>query len=459
VTDGNIHNRIALISVNQYRVPYPVYPLGLSYIATHIRNSRPDWDVEIIDLNIDDFDACVDKIQRMKPSYVGVSLRNIDDVNFFNRENFIHDCRGLIARIREAVDATVILGGAGFSLYPVMLYEFLKTDYAIVGEGEETFLSLIEHLDGGKDVSAIPGLVYSRDGVIKANPRCVPRPRNSFTLSYEKDLVGYYWRYGGMLNIQTKRGCPYSCVYCTYPVIEGSDVRTNSIERVIASLHELYHTHGVDYVFFTDSVFNIDDDYNREFALALVESKIPMRWGAYFSPSNIDEDMLVLMKKSGLTHIEFGTESLSDTTLDAYRKGFTVADVLRVSALCNKHEMNFAHFMILGGYGETEATLDETFENCKRIDNTVFFPFIGMRIYPGTDLRRIAVDEGLVRTDDPLIDPVYYVAKGIDVDSIKERAKATGRKWYFPDEDFSPVLEKMRARDRKGLLWEYLIRY
>ncbi|HEY1406571.1 MAG TPA: radical SAM protein, partial [Spirochaetota bacterium] len=180
---------------------------------------------------------------------------------------------------------------------------------------------------------------------------------------------------------------------------------------------------------------------------------------AYFAPTGLDEETFSMMKQSGLTHIEFGTESLSDRTLDAYQKGFTVADVIHSSELCNRYDVHFAHFMILGGYGETEDTLRETFENSKSINNSIFFPFVGMRIYPQTELHRIAIKENIVSEADPLLEPVYYVATGIDMDAIRVNAKATGKKWFFPDEDFSAGIARMRARNKKGLLWEYLIRY
>jgi hypothetical protein len=81
-----------------------------------------------------------------------------------------------------------------------------------------------------------------------------------------------------------------------------------------------------------------------------------------------------------------------------------------------------------------------------------------MRIYPGTELQKIAVSEGIISADDLLVDPIYYLSKDVNIDTLKERAKSTGKKWYFPDEDFSEEIMKMRKRNKKGLLWEYLIR-
>jgi L-fucose isomerase-like protein len=133
-----------------------------------------------------------------------------------------------------------------------------------------------------------------------------------------------------------------------------------------------------------------------------------------------------------------------------------VEEVVRVSDYCNKVGIYFCHFMIIGGYGETEETINESFENSKRIENTVFFPFIGMRIYPGTVLHGIALKEGIIHAEDKLLEPVYYIAPGINYETLKNRAEQTGRRWVFPDEDVATVMNRMRQRKRKGSLWHHL---
>jgi radical SAM superfamily enzyme YgiQ (UPF0313 family) len=268
--------------------------------------------------------------------------------------------------------------------------------------------------------------------------------------------VNFYWDKSGMMNLQTKRGCPYNCIYCTYPLIEGSRIRTLDPGKIIETLSDLVNKKDVNYVFFTDSVFNISNNFNRELAEQMIKAQLDMKWGAYFSPHNLDEDLLKLFKDAGLTHIEFGTESLSDRTLKNYGKHFTVDEVIKVSGLCNKLGIYFAHFMILGGYGETEETIDEGYENCKRIDDTVFFPYIGMRIYPGTPLQKMAIAEGYIEAGENLLEPVYYIADGIRYDTLKERADRTGRRWVFPDEDVATVMNRLRRRKRKGSLWHHL---
>jgi radical SAM superfamily enzyme YgiQ (UPF0313 family) len=226
---------------------------------------------------------------------------------------------------------------------------------------------------------------------------------------------------------------------------------------IVENLKELNQSKGIDYVFFTDSVFNIENDFNASLSEKIINSGLKIRWGAYFSPHLLNREMLTLYKQAGLTHIEFGTESLSDQQLKNYGKHFTVDDVVEKSKMCVDVGIYYAHFLILGGYGETSASIMETFENSKKIYNTVFFPFVGMRIYPGTQLQKIAITEGRISPDADLIDPVYYISEKFDQSMLKEEAAKTGKAWIFPDAPPDPLMEQLRIKkNKKGPIWEYL---
>jgi radical SAM superfamily enzyme YgiQ (UPF0313 family) len=331
----------------------------------------------------------------------------------------------------------------------------LSPDFGVYGEGEKALKQIIEKLRNNQDVFSIEGLVYQKEEKIIINERS--GHINSLNLRINKNTIGYYWDESGMLNIQTKRGCPYHCIYCSYPVIEGTKVRTLDQNEIIDTLKDLNENHKISYVFFTDSVFNLSKEYNQQLAEKIIEADLNMKWGAYFSPHNLDLETLKLYSKAGLKHIEFGTESLSDKTLKNYGKHFTVEDVVEVSKNCQEAGIYFAHFLILAGFGETNETLNETFENSKRINNSVFFPFIGMRIYPGTKLQKLAIEEGVISESDNLIKPQYYIAKNVNLDTLKEKALKTGKNWVFPDEDLPEVIKIMRKKKRKGPLW-HLIR-
>lgn len=446
--------KILFISANKHKIPYPVYPIGIAYLTTYLKEHLPDYDIKMADLNFNSIEELKSITKEYNPKYIGVSFRNIDDVNSYNREEFVTHYKNVIDNLRTVSDAKIIVGGSGFSIFPELMFKRLKPDFGVYGEGEETLLKLIENIDNNEDYTGLNRLVYNNNGQCKFNKK--ESFYSDLNLDFDKDLIDFYWEKSGMLNIQTKRGCPYNCIYCTYPLIEGSKVRTLNTDKIVDTLKKLYYQKGIDYVFFTDSVFNINNKYNYELAEKIIASGIKIHWGGYFTFKNLDENLLKILKKSGLQHVEFGTEAISEKCLKTYGKNFTVKEVLEKSELCNKLDINFAHFLISGGYGETEDTINETFENSKLIDNTVFFTFVGMRIYPGTKLQQYAIKEGVIDKNDDLLEPKYYLSKDVNYDTLKERALKTRKRWVFPDEDTTTVTNKLRLRNKKGPLWEYM---
>lgn len=447
--------KILLVSANQLSVPYPVYPLGISYLKTYLQNKLPHLEIEVfdfIDKDYNDFNSFLDEFQ---PDYTGISLRNIDDVNIYKKESYIHHYRSIVENTRKFSKSKIIIGGAGFSIFPETLFCMLDPDFGIYGEGEEQFYKLLTSLENNSDFSNIENLLYKKNEFIIFNKK--NQSIKKLELQFEQELTDYYWHHSGMLNIQTKRGCPYNCIYCTYPLIEGHNVRTLSADSIVETLYDLSENKKIDYVFFTDSIFNINNDYNIELAEKIIKKKIKIHWGAYFNFCNFDEETIRLFQRAGLKHIEFGTESLSDTMLKNYNKPFEVAEIFEASKICNKLGIDHAHFLILGGYGETAETLNETFENSKKMERTIYFPFIGMRIYPSTYLHKIALEEKKIESSNDLLAPSFYISDKIDLNKLKVDAVKTGKRWVFPDDELSDIMNKMRDKNKKGPLWEYLI--
>ena len=447
--------KILLISANQLWNPHPIYPIGISYLATYLRKYLPSLETLTLDMNLHSTEMLENLLYEKKPDYIGVSIRNIDGANSLDRTSFIPDYERIISLIRKHSNASLILGGAGFSLYAEFLFDRLQADYAIKGEGETALTELISCLENNKDYRHIEGLVYRENGKIILNPRTTFASK--LTVHYDDDLIDYYWKHSGMLNIQTKRGCFYKCIYCSYPLIEGRCVRTLDIDDITDNIERLKNEKNTDYIFFTDSLFNLDREKTMQLAETIIRKNLIIRWAAYFSPSNLIDEEMALYKKSGLTHIEFGSESFSDIQLKNYGKSFTFDTVLKTSELALKHNVFYAHFLILGGYGETEQTLDETFENSKLLRYTVMFPFVGMRIYPGTLLQEYAIRDGIVSADDPLLEPRYYISPNFDKANLRERAQQTGKAWIFPGDIPEHEIQAFKLkRKKKGLIWEYL---
>jgi len=450
-------NNILFVSANQLKEPYPVYPLGISYLIAYLEQHLIGFKSYVFDFNQGNYNDLKQKILQLNPKYICISLRNVDDVNFYSKNSYVSHYSEIIKTVRIVTNSKIIIGGPGYSIFPKEMYNLLQPDFGIFGEGEISLYKLINKLENNEsDFSEIPRLVYVTNNKVvinnKDNSKLQPQT------SYINEITDYYWQNSGMLNIQTKRGCPYKCIYCTYPLIEGKKVRTHNPELLIENIKKYITDNKIDYFFFTDSLFNIQNKFNYEFAELVIKNKLNFKWGAYFNFKNLTEDLLKLLKRAGLCHIEFGTDSLCDITLKSYNKPFTFSEILSISNICNKLEIDFAHFLILGGYGETVETLKETFINSAKIGRTVFFPFVGMRIYPNTKLYNIALNENKIKPDENLILPKYYISDEYDDALAKKLALQSGKRWVFPDEDSSVIINKLRAKGKKGPLWEYLVK-
>jgi radical SAM superfamily enzyme YgiQ (UPF0313 family) len=470
-------DKLLLISANTFKNPYPVYPLGVTYLQTYLQRTMPQLEVEIFDCNF----GTLDELSALSAQFslIGISFRNIDGANSLDAYTFLDKYREVIGAARAGEKAsmsgkTLIIGGAAFSLFPEIFMHELDADYGIAGEGEESLRQLLLALEhgntnnegGDNDDNSERVLLNNIEGLYCKNSTStgsvIPHKcyLSSIHAQFNSELANFYWKESGMLNIQTKRGCPYNCVYCSYPVIDGHIVRTLDADEIVENLRTLRKDKNISYVFFTDSIFNINNEYNAILAEKLSSANLGISWGAYFSPSNLTPELLTIFKRSGLTHIEFGTESFSDKVLASYGKNFDFESVLKTSNMALSAGIFYAHFLILGGIGETEETLRETIERSKQIEHSIFFPFVGMRIYPHTQLQKLSIKEGLIAANDTLLEPKYYLMKNFDLEAVRQSALATGKAWIFPDDKSNEDMMKLFRikKNKKGPLWEYLRR-
>ena len=274
--------------------------------------------------------------------------------------------------------------------------------------------------------------------------------------------LGWYLKHGAMLNLQTKRGCPFRCIYCTYPLIEGRKLRLVEPKEAAQTALAL-EAAGARYLYITDSSFNADINHSLEVARAFKKAGLSIPWGGFFTPLPLPEGYFETLAEAGLKHVEFGTDSLCDTMLKAYGKPFTVAQVIAAHKAARSAGRHVAHYFLLGGPGETMQTLDTTLAIIETLRKTVLFLFCGMRVYPHTALFHHCAEQGYLEPGSDLLDPVFYRAEKIDDDTIQRRVaeKADGRvNWVVGSggEKAATNLYRMHKGGFSGPLWEYLIR-
>ncbi len=450
-------SNILLISANRCTTPDPVFPLGLSCLNAALRRAghRTVWFDPLP--KPDGFEQV---LKPCKPDFIAVSVRNIDDVLIRKQETYYADPAALLATIRRHSNASIILGGSGFSIFPQRLLELLGADFGISGAGESGLVALIEALEKGGDYRGIPGLVFRHNGKVVVNPATLhPVDQELADEDRPVAIASHYLRTSGMLNVQTQRGCGFRCGYCTYPLIEGRRNLRRQPDQVAAELEQLQRR-GARYVFITDSIFNSSRQHIVEVCEAILRRNVKMSWGCFLRPQGLTLDVVKLMARAGLAHIEFGSDSFCDKVLAAYRKDLTFDDILASSELARQANIDFCHFLIAGGPGETQATLAQGFINSQRLKGAVIMAVVGMRIYPGTHLFEQAVVEGLIQPDANLLAPVYYLAPGLTQEEIFDHLRTFARRsanWIAadPNPGYSHVVERLRQRGVVGPLWSY----
>src|SRR5512133_685888 len=165
---------VLLISANRCISPDPVFPLGLAHLSSALRQAGHEcvW----VDSLVQNGDLA-EALKQSRADYVGISLRNIDDVLIRKKETFFQHLPSLVAVARRELGVPVILGGSGFSIFPRELFELAGADYGIAGEGEASLVALIEALRTEANWRELPGLVYRDNGLVIVNPPA-PRPFN-----------------------------------------------------------------------------------------------------------------------------------------------------------------------------------------------------------------------------------------------------------------------------------------
>jgi radical SAM superfamily enzyme YgiQ (UPF0313 family) len=357
--------------------------------------------------------------------------------------------------VRKYSQGVVVVGGSGFDLLPDRIINYLGADMGIIGEGETAFIRLIDRLEKeGRFYQALDNRVLDARREIINDLDCSSVPdRSGF------DNAAYLSR-GGMGNVQTKRGCPFGCIYCTYPIIQGKTVRLRSPAHVCDEIEGLVEA-GINNIFFVDNEFNFPIDHAQDLCSKIIERRLSFKWSCYCHPGFVTERLVELMLSAGCTGMEFGSDAANDNMLINMGKNFTVSDLQKVSRICIDSGMSFCHSLLIGGPGETLETVKETFDEIQAMSPTAVICMTGIRIFPDTRLYHIAVNEGVISPDDDLLDQTFYISPAIEHEILPfiDRFSKGNPTWIFPGLNININMElqkKLRRFGIKGPLWEYM---
>jgi radical SAM superfamily enzyme YgiQ (UPF0313 family) len=408
--------KVLLISANTETILMPVLPLGLACVAEATRRAGHD----VLSINLmfspDRRAAIRSAIESFRPEVLGVSVRNIDDQTMEPVNFLLPAVRDVVAECRRHTDAPIVLGGAGFSIFPESSLEYLGADAGVHGEGEAVFPVLAERLARGQDAADLPGA-------------CLPG-RRSTGPAYTRNLDGLplpapelFVRPELRVPVQTRRGCPMDCSYCSTRAIEGGLIRRRSPEAVVAWLKQLREA-GARQFAFVDNTFNLPPSYAKQLCRKIAEAGLDLDFWCIVYPRNVDAELARLMREAGCTEASLGFESGSDLLLRGFNKHFTTAEVRAVSQAFADEGIAQRGFLLLGGPGETRETVEESLAFVDSLKLAGLSVTAGIRIYPNTALARRAVEDGIVAADDDLLYPRFYMRPELR-EWLPERLKGT----------------------------------
>jgi len=430
-TGGGDRLRVLLVNTNRKDDLLAAPPLGLCYVAAAAEAAGHE--VRILDLCFahKKIRKTIEKsIKSFGPEIIGLSVRNIDNVNMLHPVSYVPGIIEIKNAIRKVTSVPLIVGGSGASLLPANVLRLLDADYIVVSDGEESFVGLLACIEKGEPPSAVPGVGMSLGGEFHLTP-----PKLAQFNFRPADLgrwidIKPYQEVGSSYNIQTKRGCRQRCIYCTYnQSIEGNRIRLRSPIDVADEIEEAlakYHPKTFEFV---DSVFNDP----LEHSAAILEEIVRRPWKAHFTamgmhPNNLDSEYLDLMWRAGFRSFMITPESASNKMLASYKKGFSRLDVIRAAEAINKTSFAAWWFFMIGGPGETNDTLQDSLnfalrylqKNGRPVTHVANF-FTGVRIYPGTKLWNMALSEGFVTDESDPLETMWYLSEELDLDRAVEQ--------------------------------------
>lgn len=240
-------------------------------------------------------------------------------------------------------------------------------------------------------------------------------------------------------------------------------MRLRPIQEIITEIRALIENFGVSYIYFVDDIFNYPAEFAEKLCRAMAAERLAINWSAFINPAFMPPGLLDAMLAAGCDAVEYGTESGSPLMLRNLGKAFTVSDVREGSRLCRERQVDFAHYILFGGPGETRETILESFSLMDELEPTAVIAMTGIRIFPGTSLYRTALAEGVIDGTTDLLEPTFYISPAVREQLadlvISEAIKR--KNWVVPGLEVNisdAMLEALRMFPVKGPLWKLMKR-
>lgn len=312
--------------------------------------------------------------------------------------------------ISEAVNASkqrpfYILGGFGPSPAPNYFLKKLNADAIIMGEGENTIIDLLNHLQEKKSLKDVLGIAYLENSKTFVNPSrplieevdSIPMPAyDLFNIEHYRLLrMPNCSRTDFIMPVLSGRGCTFTCNFC-YRMDKGFRGRSN--ESIIEEIRYLQKNYGITYIAFSDELLMSSIGRTMSLCEDMIKANLNIKWDCNGRLNYAKPKVLDLMKKAGCVFINYGIEAFDDQILKNMDKVLTTKQIENGIIETLKANISPGYNIIFGNIDETRETLMQGVDFLLKYDDGAQMRTIRpVTPYPGSPLYHLAIKEGMIK--------------------------------------------------------------
>ncbi len=340
----------------------PSLPLGLISIASYLNHYGHE--AKIVECLVESSDVEAE-IKSFQPDIVGISV-----LSFLSGT----EAKKLTALIKKT-GVPVVWGGQAPTSMPELILREASPDYIILGEGEITWLELVNTIENGGNIGRVNGLAYLESGNVKFTQQ-----RDVADISLFPDLdwnlvsvEKYFSSFFGcdkMLYLHASKGCPAQCTFCSNQIYHQHKNRCRNPEQIIKDI-DYFYSKGTNGIYFSDELFIPQREKRTALCEMLIERGYDLTWGCQMRLGVLNEEDIKLMYKAGCRWILFGIESGNPERIKTIKKNIDLKIAKETIAWCENAGMTVQASFIIGFPEETEDELRESIRFAKNLNASI----------------------------------------------------------------------------------------
>jgi radical SAM superfamily enzyme YgiQ (UPF0313 family) len=363
-------------------------------LASYIRENG-NYEPRILDFELESYNSPVEIARRIVnegADYVGFSTLT---PRFPTIQKTCSEIKNLNPNIKT------ILGGPHITGRPHDC-RYAGIDFAILGEGEQAFLELLDALSEKRDYTKVSNLAYRVNGGVAINPKkafianldSLPLPAWDL-LKMKEYRDPTFFEQEAHAGVFTTRGCPQDCIFCASKVTWERKLRFRSVDEVVREFKELSEKYGVKNLYFYDDHFATRPKRTLDLCNRMITEGLGMRYVVQVRADSINPELAKALKDSGCVSAALGIESGNEEMLKRIRKNETKEEMRLAVKVLKDAGVPITTTYIIGLPGDTHESIRETLNFARELD-TQQMKFMLLTPVPGTDVHKMAVERGLL---------------------------------------------------------------